>query len=1228
MKRNRFGMRAGAAAAVAGILLLLGAAPVWASDSPRPRVAFDRPGGFTVQQGDEATVTATLVGGSGGMWFSWEGNNAGTATGDGGVTFVIDTGVPGEYWLRAVGGSDGTDGDYAGKIRFRVAAAGAVAQGARAAGEGETVLLSEDFSGLTSGASTELTSWNGWKGSKMFNGTNCLKVGSSKTSGEAISPSAALEGCTGRVEFSLRKYGSDNTTVGLSRSLDGGDTWSEALATYGNLSDTSTLYSVDLEAAQSLKLKWSGTGKRFHLDDVAVYKKEGSREPAAPELDLEPADTAVTLYVGQSYSLTATATDYDGDTISLSAAGLPDGSTWETDGPGTRSVEGRFAWTPETTGTWTVVFAAADKDGTNTASVEFTVEPEGQGRISFASDTVFATEDSGIAYLTVVRTGGSLGQIGAWWHTADGTAVAGSDYTAKEKGVVMFVPGDLTPKTLTVLLKPDSEVEPNESFTVSLSLIEGSTGEVGEPSTCTVTIVDDDDTDAAYYAGCYENGALKTGSDLKDALSKIINTGVTTNLYRGSLDDILRVTDANSTNGSGNLVRCIYLQEDITLFNKEHLWAQSHGIDERDPAYGDLHHIRACDITMNSKRGNLDFDNCQGKSGAVEYNGCYYISNKAWEPPDAAKGDVARALLYMDVRYEDKYNSQMQLELVDFVGTSADSNQMGRLSTLLEWNELDPPDDFERRRNELIYTTYQHNRNPFIDHPTWARAVFDPGNFQEEALTWTVSVTAEGSGRVNNQAGSFAATVTNGLKAMFDVVPDSHWHIGSITWNGALVPQASYTNAASYSYTTPAVLGSSMLVVVFVPETAALGTPLWWLAQYGADKPSVAGGDWDTAELEDWNDDGIPNWREYLAGNDPTAFALRQVSGVAVSGETAEGFAVGWEGVEGAGSYRVRVCETAWVAAASAEFEEGAVDEGWLLSDSGAELSKGSPAALSGSWGLTLYGAGAWLLSPEVTDPEAVEFRYRRSSGNGSPWALVVQVSEDGGGRWTDAATLTDVAWEVRTNRTDLSAWYGKTVRVRLLDMRPVGGSAWRYVDAVTVWAGGAVAAEGTTGGTSWTVAGLSGGTGYDVRVRGEATTPADAVGLWSAPVRATTLAASEKSAYELWLEGMGLDVEDYPESAVADGDGDGMSNWAEFVAGTDPSEKTNVFAISVGAMVGGTLRLEANPVLPDRDYSVVYWTNLLAPPRTNVLGNGFQSLSIETNVPAAWFGTIRVGLP
>ncbi|HRZ31989.1 MAG TPA: endonuclease, partial [Flavobacterium sp.] len=76
------------------------------------------------------------------------------------------------------------------------------------------------------------------------------------------------------------------------------------------------------------------------------------------------------------------------------------------------------------------------------------------------------------------------------------------------------------------------------------------------------------------------------------------------------------------------------------------------------------------------------------------------------------KGDVARSLFYMAVRYNG-------LTLVN--GNPADniSGQIGDLASLLTWNSTDPADDFEMNRNNYIYT-WQVNRNPFIDYPNLA----------------------------------------------------------------------------------------------------------------------------------------------------------------------------------------------------------------------------------------------------------------------------------------------------------------------------------------------------------------------------------------------------------------------------------------------------------------------------------------------------------------------------
>ncbi|MBP5092272.1 MAG: endonuclease, partial [Bacilli bacterium] len=113
--------------------------------------------------------------------------------------------------------------------------------------------------------------------------------------------------------------------------------------------------------------------------------------------------------------------------------------------------------------------------------------------------------------------------------------------------------------------------------------------------------------------------------------------------------------------------------------------------------------------------------------------------SEVFEPRDEDKGDIARACFYMVARYNNLAGEvgvisdyEPNLALADYAtGTgsaeySTDDTPvyMGIMSDLLEWNRLDPVDDYEIHRNNLIYNNYQHNRNPFIDFPEWADLIW------------------------------------------------------------------------------------------------------------------------------------------------------------------------------------------------------------------------------------------------------------------------------------------------------------------------------------------------------------------------------------------------------------------------------------------------------------------------------------------------------------------------
>jgi endonuclease I len=124
-------------------------------------------------------------------------------------------------------------------------------------------------------------------------------------------------------------------------------------------------------------------------------------------------------------------------------------------------------------------------------------------------------------------------------------------------------------------------------------------------------------------------------------------------------------------------------------------------------------------VTVNSDRGNKDFD--AGGTQSTEAPGNYTDAD-SWEPRNADKGDVARMIFYMAIRYEGT-DGYPNLEVNNSVNNGANP-YIGKLSVLKQWNTQDPPSTFEKRRNQVIYDTFQHNRNPFVDHPEWVNSIW------------------------------------------------------------------------------------------------------------------------------------------------------------------------------------------------------------------------------------------------------------------------------------------------------------------------------------------------------------------------------------------------------------------------------------------------------------------------------------------------------------------------
>ncbi len=197
-------------------------------------------------------------------------------------------------------------------------------------------------------------------------------------------------------------------------------------------------------------------------------------------------------------------------------------------------------------------------------------------------------------------------------------------------------------------------------------------------------------------------------------------------------------------------------------YNREHTWPNSLGFPSTNgnlglpnAPYTDTHMLWLSDTNQNSSRGNKPFANCASGCSelATEANGGVggpstgHPGNSNWvRTPDGnqgsfevwnhRKGEMARAIFYMAIRYEGGVDptsgqNEPQLELTDNRSQIVQSNNysqtayMGLLADLLAWHLADPPDAAEVARNNVIQS-FQGNRNPFVDHPEWAtRALFE-----------------------------------------------------------------------------------------------------------------------------------------------------------------------------------------------------------------------------------------------------------------------------------------------------------------------------------------------------------------------------------------------------------------------------------------------------------------------------------------------------------------------
>ena len=528
---------------------------------------------------------------------------------------------------------------------------------------------------------------------------------------------------------------------------------------------------INLAAGASLWVRWvdtnaSGADDGLAIDDIS-FEVAGDPPADLPPtvLSTTPANNAVdvplasTLSVSFSEAVTLTAPWYS---ISCAVSGSHTAS--QAGGPTTYTLTPSPGFASNEVCTWTILAAGVvDQDGTPDAMaadsvVTFTTFDPGSVPPPSVISTQPADGASNVPLASDVRV--NFSEAVTTTSSAFALACDSTPITLSESG--SGASRTLTPATLL-------PANANCTFTINASEVRN-TSDVAMAASVEVNFTVGSGKTSGYYAQVNTSSA----EQLRCTLHLTIR-GHTAYPYSGSGTNtwtILETAQANPSNP--NQILDVYRNRLYTAvadragtgsgltYNREHTWPNSLGFPSQtgdhglpNAPYTDTHMLYLSDTQWNADRSNSPYGNCpvaascgerttEANGGFGGGSGVYpgnsnWVNNNTFETWNHRKGDVARAVMYMAIRYEggtDPTSGQAEpnLELTDnralIVGSSNYNvpAYMGLLSDLLAWHAADPPDAAEVARNDVIQT-FQGNRNPFIDHPEWATlALFQSSN--------------------------------------------------------------------------------------------------------------------------------------------------------------------------------------------------------------------------------------------------------------------------------------------------------------------------------------------------------------------------------------------------------------------------------------------------------------------------------------------------------------------
>ena len=317
---------------------------------------------------------------------------------------------------------------------------------------------------------------------------------------------------------------------------------------------------------------------------------------------------------------------------------------------------------------------------------------------------------------------------------------------------------------------------------------------------------------------------------LKDALAaKIIATHTTTLEYTSGGPDVWDATKATDENVANTSEVILYYgwedgsDQDITndisrskslqdngsgadfVWNREHVFPKSLAnpiLDTSIPGPAtDAHHLRAADRGRNSARNNRKYGRGSGNSNYSSldfHEGLDGPNTAAWYPGDDWKGDAARMIMYMYMRY-----GAVCLPTAVGVG-SKEFTEDDMIDLFLQWNVEDPVSDIEIARNEYHENNSnyaaQGNRNPFIDNPYLATRIWG-GNSADDS--WGIYKNSDTQAPTAPTNVTLSNITLNSINISWSAATDNFGVTGyNIYVDGILEAQTTNTNSTIVALNT------------------------------------------------------------------------------------------------------------------------------------------------------------------------------------------------------------------------------------------------------------------------------------------------------------------------------------------------------------------------------------------------------------------------------------------